>query len=147
MVLVVLCGVLSQVVVCLGGVLVLGGVELLFSLKIGCYLMLQVGLLLVSGVVCILVIGLGKGGVGKLMLILNFVVVLVCVGWWVGLLDVDIYGFLQLWMLGLIGQCLCIDGQMIELLYVFGVMVMLIGLMMKEGEVLVWCGLMLMGVL
>lgn len=54
----------------------------------------------VKGVKNIIVVMLGKGGVGKFMMVVNFVFVIVKLGGKVGLLDVDIYGFLVLLMFG-----------------------------------------------
>lgn len=41
----------------------------------------------------IVVVVFGKGGVGKFIIVVNLVLVLVCEGVWVGIFDVDIYGF------------------------------------------------------
>lgn len=51
----------------------------------------------------IVVVVLGKGGVGKSMMVVNFVLVLVVEGVLVGIFDVDIYGLLLLMMLGIYG--------------------------------------------
>lgn len=48
----------------------------------------------------IIVVSFGKGGVGKLFMVVNLVLVLVVEGVKVGILDVDIYGLLILIMLG-----------------------------------------------
>lgn len=40
-----------------------------------------------------IVVVFGKGGVGKFMVVVNFVCVMVVEGWKVGFLDVDVYGF------------------------------------------------------
>lgn len=117
------------------------------SLKIGRHPTPQAGPLPVSGVARILAIGSGKGGVGKSTLTSNLAVALARAGRKVGLLDADIYGPSQPRMLGLTGQRPRTDGDMIEPLYAFGITVMSIGLMMKEGEALVWRGPMLMGAL
>ncbi|SMO36927.1 Mrp/NBP35 family ATP-binding protein [Paracoccus laeviglucosivorans] len=117
------------------------------SLKIGRHPTPQAGPEPVSGVARILAIGSGKGGVGKSTLTSNLAVALARAGRRVGLLDADIYGPSQPRMLGLSGQRPTTDGQMIEPLHAHGVTVMSIGLMMKEGEALVWRGPMLMGAL
>ncbi|MTH76448.1 Mrp/NBP35 family ATP-binding protein [Paracoccus aestuariivivens] len=117
------------------------------SLKIGRHPTPQAGPEPVSGVARILAIGSGKGGVGKSTLTSNLAVALARAGRKVGLLDADIYGPSQPRMLGLTGQRPTSDGQMIEPLHAHGVTVMSIGLMMKEGEALVWRGPMLMGAL
>ncbi|MDT1063476.1 Mrp/NBP35 family ATP-binding protein [Paracoccus sp. CPCC 101403] len=117
------------------------------SLKIGRHPTPQAGPAPVSGVARILAIGSGKGGVGKSTLTSNLAVALARAGRRVGLLDADIYGPSQPRMLGLTGQKPTSDGQMIEPLHAHGVTVMSLGLMMKEGEALVWRGPMLMGAL
>ncbi|UFM66351.1 Mrp/NBP35 family ATP-binding protein [Paracoccus sp. MA] len=117
------------------------------SLKIGRHPTPQAGPAPVSGVARILAIGSGKGGVGKSTLTANLAVALARKGRRVGLLDADIYGPSQPRMLGLTGQRPTSDGQMIEPLHAHGVTVMSLGLMMKEGEAVVWRGPMLMGAL
>lgn len=117
------------------------------SLKIGRHPTPQAGPAPVSGVARILAIGSGKGGVGKSTLTANLAVALARKGRRVGLLDADIYGPSQPRMLGLTGQRPTSDGQMIEPLRAHGVTVMSLGLMMKEGEAVVWRGPMLMGAL
>ena len=117
------------------------------SLKIGRHPTPQAGPAPVSGVARILAIGSGKGGVGKSTLTSNLAVALARQGRRVGLLDADIYGPSQPRMLGLTGQRPVSDGQMIEPLHAHGVTVMSLGLMMKEGEAVVWRGPMLMGAL
>lgn len=117
------------------------------SLKIGRHPTPQAGPAPVSGVARILAIGSGKGGVGKSTLTSNLAVALARQGRRVGLLDADIYGPSQPRMLGLTGQRPTSDGQMIEPLRAHGVTTMSLGLMMKEGEAVVWRGPMLMGAL
>ncbi|MFT4014821.1 MAG: Mrp/NBP35 family ATP-binding protein [Paracoccus sp. (in: a-proteobacteria)] len=117
------------------------------SLKIGRHPTPQAGPLPVSGVARILAIGSGKGGVGKSTLTSNLAVALARAGRRVGLLDADIYGPSQPRMLGLTGQRPTSEGQMLQPLRAHGVTVMSLGLMMKEGEALVWRGPMLMGAL
>lgn len=117
------------------------------SLKIGRHPTPQAGPQPVSGVARILAVGSGKGGVGKSTLTSNLAVALARAGRRVGLLDADIYGPSQPRMLGLTGQRPATDGQMIQPLQAHGVTVMSLGLMMKEGEAVVWRGPMLMGAL
>ena len=117
------------------------------SLKIGRHPTPQAGPAPVSGVARIVAIGSGKGGVGKSTLTSNLAVALARKGRRVGLLDADIYGPSQPRMLGLTGQRLTNDGQMIEPLHAHGVTTISMGLMMKEGEAVVWRGPMLMGAL
>ncbi|MBD9525924.1 MULTISPECIES: Mrp/NBP35 family ATP-binding protein [Paracoccus] len=117
------------------------------SLKIGRHPTPQAGPAPVSGVARILAIGSGKGGVGKSTLTSNLAVALARAGRRVGLLDADIYGPSQPRMLGLTGQRPTSEGDMIQPLHAHGVTVMSLGLMMKEGEAVVWRGPMLMGAL
>ncbi|WP_347268280.1 Mrp/NBP35 family ATP-binding protein [Paracoccus sp. (in: a-proteobacteria)] len=117
------------------------------SLKIGRHPTPQAGPAPVSGVARILAIGSGKGGVGKSTLTANLAVALARAGRRVGLLDADIHGPSQPRMLGLTGQRPRTEGQLIEPLHAHGVTVMSLGLMMNEGEAVVWRGPMLMGAL
>ena len=117
------------------------------SLKIGRHPPPQAGPAPVPGVARIIAIGSGKGGVGKSTLTSNLAVALARAGRRVGLLDADIYGPSQPRMLGLTGQRPTSEGQMIQPLHAHGVTVMSLGLMMKEGEAVVWRGPMLMGAL
>ena len=93
----------------------------------------------------IIAIGSGKGGVGKSTVTSNLAVALARAGRRVGLLDADIYGPSQPRMMGISGRPASPDGQHIEPLHAHGVTVMSIGLMLKEGEAVVWRGPMLMG--
>lgn len=92
----------------------------------------------------VIVVGLGKGGVGKFIMVVNLVVVLVCLGVCVGFLDVDIYGFSVLMMFGLSGCLESLDNKLIELLCVFGVEIMFIGYLIEDEMLMIWCGLMVM---
>lgn len=100
----------------------------------------------VAGVKRILAIGSGKGGVGKSTVTSNLAVALARKGRKVGVLDADIYGPSQPRMLGITGKPSS-DGQTIQPLHAHGVTVMSLGLMMKDGEAVVWRGPMLMGAL
>lgn len=83
----------------------------------------------------------GKGGVGKLIVLVNFVIFLVCFGKKVGLIDVDIYGFSVLDMMGII-VCFIIEGEKLFFVECFGVKVMLMGFFVEENVLVVWRGLM-----
>lgn len=115
------------------------------SLKIGGHPTPQAGPQLIPGVRRIVAIGSGKGGVGKSTVTSNLAVALAKAGRKVGLLDADIYGPSQPRMMGVSGRPASPDGQRIEPLHAHGVTIMSIGLMLKEGEAVVWRGPMLMG--
>ncbi|CAM3214281.1 Mrp/NBP35 family ATP-binding protein [Paracoccus nototheniae] len=117
------------------------------SLKIGGHAKPQAGPQAIPGVRNIVAIGSGKGGVGKSTVTSNLAVALARAGRKVGLLDADIYGPSQPRMMGVSGRPASPDGQRIDPLHAHGVTVMSIGLMLKEGEALVWRGPMLMGAL
>ncbi len=99
----------------------------------------------VPGVAKILVVGSGKGGVGKSTVSSNLAVALARQGRRVGLLDADIYGPSQARMMGVSKRPASPDGKMIEPLRAHGVTVMSMGLMLKEDEAVIWRGPMLMG--
>ena len=65
----------------------------------------------------------------------------------VGLLDADIYGPSQPRMMGVSERPKSPDGKIILPLHAHGVTMMSIGLMLKEGEAVIWRGPMLMGAL
>lgn len=115
------------------------------SLKVGGHPRPQAGPQAIPGVRHILAIGSGKGGVGKSTVSSNLAVALARAGRKVGLLDADIYGPSQPRMMGVTGRPASPDGQRIEPLHAHGVTLMSIGLMLKEGEAVVWRGPMLMG--
>lgn len=117
------------------------------SLKLGRHPTGQAGPQAIPGVRSIIAIGSGKGGVGKSTLTSNLAVALARAGRRVGLLDADIYGPSQPRMMGVEGRPASPDGQRIEPLHAHGVTIMSIGLMLKEGEAVVWRGPMLMGAL
>ncbi len=114
------------------------------NLKIGRHPTPQAGPVEVKGVKRILAIGSGKGGVGKSTVTSNLAVALARKGRKVGVLDADIYGPSQPRMLGVTDRPSS-DGQTIEPLRAHGVTMMSLGLMMKDGEAVVWRGPMLMG--
>ena len=98
-----------------------------------------------SGIDRIIAIGSGKGGVGKSTVSSNLAVALAKQGRRVGLLDADIYGPSQARMMGVSKRPSSIDGKIIEPVRAHGVTMMSMGLLMKEGEAVVWRGPMLMG--
>ena len=117
------------------------------ALKIGRHATPQTGPAPVPGVRHILAIASGKGGVGKSTVAANLAVALARAGRRTGLLDADIYGPSQPRMMGVNQRPKSPDGKTILPLHNHGVTIMSIGLMLKEGEAVVWRGPMLMGAL
>ncbi len=117
------------------------------DLKIGRHPTPQAGPAPVPGVKRIIAVGSGKGGVGKSTVAANLAVALVGEGKRAGLLDADIYGPSQPRMMGVSDRPKSPDGKTILPLHAHGVTMMSIGLMLKEGEAVVWRGPMLMGAL
>jgi ATP-binding protein involved in chromosome partitioning len=117
------------------------------SLKVGGHPTPQAGPLAVPGVARIIAVASGKGGVGKSTVAANLAVALAREGRRTGLLDADIYGPSQPRMMGVTGRPASPDGKTILPLEGHGVTMMSIGLMLREGEAVVWRGPMLMGAL
>jgi ATP-binding protein involved in chromosome partitioning len=117
------------------------------DLKIGRHPTPQAGPAAVPGVRRIVAIASGKGGVGKSTVAANLAVALAQEGRRTGLLDADIYGPSQPRMMGVSQRPRSPDGKTILPLHAHGVTMMSIGLMLKEGEAVVWRGPMLMGAL
>ncbi|HRO14446.1 MAG TPA: Mrp/NBP35 family ATP-binding protein [Paracoccus sp. (in: a-proteobacteria)] len=116
------------------------------SLTIGRHPTPQAGPQAIPGVDRIVAIGSGKGGVGKSTLTTNLAVALARAGRRVGVLDADIYGPSQPRMLGVTERPRS-EGDRIIPVHAHGITMMSLGLMMKEGEAVVWRGPMLMGAL
>ncbi|MFO1208325.1 MAG: Mrp/NBP35 family ATP-binding protein [Amaricoccus sp.] len=117
------------------------------DLKIGRHPTPQAGPAAVAGVRRIIAVASGKGGVGKSTVAANLAVALALEGKRTGLLDADIYGPSQPRMMGVSERPRSPDGKTILPLHAHGVTLMSIGLMLKEGEAVIWRGPMLMGAL
>ncbi|MGB1235743.1 MAG: Mrp/NBP35 family ATP-binding protein [Planktomarina sp.] len=117
------------------------------NLKVGRHPTPQDGPTSVPGVDRIVVIGSGKGGVGKSTVSSNLAVALAKQGRRVGLLDADIYGPSQPRMMGVSARPASPDGKTIIPLQAHGVTMMSIGLMVDPDKAVVWRGPMLMGAL
>ncbi|MFO1142110.1 MAG: Mrp/NBP35 family ATP-binding protein [Amaricoccus sp.] len=117
------------------------------DLKIGRHPTPQAGPAAVPGVRRIIAVASGKGGVGKSTVAANLAVALALEGKRTGLLDADIYGPSQPRMMGVSERPRSPDGKTILPLHAHGVTLMSIGLMLKEGEAVIWRGPMLMGAL
>ena len=96
------------------------------------------------GVASVIAIGSGKGGVGKSTVAANLAVALAATGARVALLDGDIYGPNLPRMLGVRRQPSTRDGKVLPL-EAWGLKFMSMGLLVDEGEAVVWRGPMLHG--
>jgi ATP-binding protein involved in chromosome partitioning len=97
-----------------------------------------------EGVAHVIAIGSGKGGVGKSTVSANLAVALAATGAKVGLLDADIYGPNLPRMLGVRRQPSQKDGKILPV-EAWGVHFMSMGLLVDQGEAVVWRGPMLHG--
>lgn len=99
----------------------------------------------VPGIDRILVVGSGKGGVGKSTVSSNLAVALARAGRRVGLLDADIYGPSQPRMMGVTERPTAPDGKTLIPIRAHGVTMMSLGLLLRPDEAVIWRGPMLMG--
>jgi len=97
-----------------------------------------------EGVANVIAIGSGKGGVGKSTVSVNLAIALARTGASVGLLDGDIYGPNLPRMLGVRRQPSQRDGKILPI-EVRGLKFMSMGLLVEQGEAVVWRGPMLHG--
>jgi len=97
-----------------------------------------------EGVAHVIAIGSGKGGVGKSTVSANLAVALAATGARVGLLDADIYGPNLPRMLGVRRQPSQRDNKILPV-EAWGVHFMSMGLLVDQGEAVVWRGPMLHG--
>jgi ATP-binding protein involved in chromosome partitioning len=98
----------------------------------------------IEGVAQVIAIGSGKGGVGKSTVAANLAVSLAASGAKVGLLDGDIYGPNLPRMLGVHRQPSQKDGKILPV-EAWGLRFMSMGLLVSQGEAVVWRGPMLHG--
>ena len=98
----------------------------------------------IEGVSNVLAVGSGKGGVGKSTVAANLAVSLATSGARVGLLDGDIYGPNLPRMLGTRKQPTQRDGKIVPI-EAWGLRFLSMGLLVSEGEAVVWRGPMLHG--
>ncbi len=98
----------------------------------------------IPGVKHVLLVGSGKGGVGKSTIAANLAVALKSEGLKVGLLDADVYGPSLPRMFGALNQRLAIsDAGKLQPLVRHGLCLMSIGFVVDENKALVWRGPML----
>ncbi|MEO5988226.1 MAG: Mrp/NBP35 family ATP-binding protein [Candidatus Eisenbacteria bacterium] len=98
----------------------------------------------IPGVAHVLAVGSGKGGVGKSTVAANLAIALAQTGAKVGLLDGDIYGPNLPRMLGVNRQPYQKDGKIVPV-EAHGIHFMSMGLLVDQGEAVVWRGPMLHG--
>ena len=99
----------------------------------------QRGVPLLPGVKNMIAVASGKGGVGKSTTAANLALALAAEGARVGMLDADIYGPSQPTMMGAHGEP-AHDGKQMQPLMAHGVQVNSIGLLVKEGQAMIWRG-------
>ncbi len=92
----------------------------------------------------IVMVSSGKGGVGKSTTTVNLAVASAMQGKKVGILDADIYGPNIPRMMGLQGQEVEVIGNKAKPLNAYGVDVMSMGVLMEEGQAVIWRGSMIM---
>jgi len=98
----------------------------------------------IAGVGHVIAVGSGKGGVGKSTVAANLAIALAQTGSKVGLLDGDIYGPNLPRMLGVHRQPYQKDGRIVPV-EAHGIHFMSMGLLVDQGEAVVWRGPMLHG--
>src|SRR5512141_2236326 len=102
---------------------------------------------LTPGVKNIILVGAGKGGVGKSTVAINLAVGLSRLGAKVGILDADIYGPSIPILTGLDQRPTSRDGQKLDPLVAHGVKVMSVGFLIDPQQALIWRGPMVTGAL
>ena len=86
----------------------------------------------------------GKGGVGKSTTTVNLAIATAMQGKRVGILDADIYGPNIPRMMGIEGARPEVVGNKVKPIDAFGIEVMSMGVLMEEGQSLIWRGAMIM---
>ncbi len=102
---------------------------------------------LTPGVKNIVLVGAGKGGVGKSTVAVNLAVALAQLGAKVGILDADIYGPSLPVLTGLDARPTSRDGKKLDPLRAHGIAVMSIGFLVDPNQALIWRGPMVTGAL
>ncbi len=105
------------------------------------------GQALLPGVKNIILVGAGKGGVGKSTVAVNLAVALAKHGARVGLLDADFYGPSIPLMTGITERPVSPDGKTLNPMSKYGLKVMSIGFLVEADQALIWRGPMLHGAL
>ncbi len=100
---------------------------------------------LTPGVKNIVLVGAGKGGVGKSTVAVNLGVALAKLGAKVGILDADVYGPSLPLLTGVNERPTSRDGQKLDPLPAHGVEVMSIGFLVDPDQALIWRGPMVTG--
>ena len=102
---------------------------------------------LTPGVKNIILVGAGKGGVGKSTVAINLAVGLSKLGAKVGILDADVYGPSIPILTGVTSKPTSSDGQKLDPFTAHGLKVMSIGFLVEPDQALVWRGPMVTGAL
>ena len=119
------------------------------KIKIGRHPSKQNSKLKPPGIKNIVLVGSGKGGVGKSTVSANLAIALSKLGLSVGLMDADIYGPSQPKIMGVSGKPKMggEGGKLIIPLKGYGITLMSMGFLVPQNEAVVWRGPMLMGAL
>src|SRR5512138_22691 len=102
---------------------------------------------LTPGVKNIVLVGAGKGGVGKSTVAINLAVALSKLGAQVGILDADVYGPSIPILTGVTAKPTSSDGKRLDPFIAHGLKVMSIGFLVEPDQALVWRGPMVTGAL